>query len=274
MSLRTEQVRINSVKDSACISTVNSRMKPGRRASGTIGECARKPGDSLMQYSSDEMSIYCAALFVQPDGCYVNLPGVDIWTESRDARRYAGPFPVIAHPPCQLWGAMAAVNYARWGGEHNKPGNDGGCFASALGSVRSFGGVLEHPAKTRAWATYGLAYPSSIGWQMTIDGGWVCEVWQSAYGHRANKATWLYYYGDSQPFELRWERPKGTHQIGFYDQRGKSKNKPTLSKKEANATPLAFRDDLLRLVRISNKKAPLQGQAQRGHTTQPSRRAG
>jgi hypothetical protein len=27
---------------------------------------------------------------------------------------------------------MAAVNYARWGGEHNKPGNDGGCFTSAL----------------------------------------------------------------------------------------------------------------------------------------------
>jgi hypothetical protein len=76
----------------------------------------------------------------------------------------------------------------------------------------------------------------------------VCEVWQSAYGHRANKATWLYYCGTNPPFDLRWERPEGTHQIGFHDQRGKVANKPTLGKREANATPLEFRDELLRLA--------------------------
>ena len=189
-----------------------------------------------------------AALFVQVDGAYWNRPEIDAWPEARDARRYAGPMPVVAHPPCQLWGAMAAVNYARWGGEHNKPGNDGGCFAAALESVRRFGGVLEHPAKTRAWAAHGLAKPAAIGWQRTIDGGWVCEVWQSAYGHRANKATWLCYNGANPPFELRWDRPKGTHQIGFHDKRGKAANKPTLGKREANATPLEFRDELLRLA--------------------------
>lgn len=48
-----------------------------------------------------------AALFVQPDGCYAGLPDVDVWPEKRDARGYSGPFPVVAHPPCQLWGAMA-----------------------------------------------------------------------------------------------------------------------------------------------------------------------
>jgi len=189
-----------------------------------------------------------AALFVQADGCYVGLPGVDAWPEHRDARLYAGPYPVVAHPPCQRWGAMADVNYARWGGDHNRPGNDGGCFAAALESVRRFGGVLEHPAKTKAWAAHGLTRPAAIGWQRTIDDGWVCEVWQSAYGHRANKATWLYYVGERPPFQLRWERPVGTHQIGFQDQRGKAANKPTLGKKEANATPLEFRDELLRLA--------------------------
>jgi len=40
----------------------------------------------------------------------------------------------------------------------------------------------------------------------------------------------------------------GTHQIGFHDQRGKAANKPTLGKREANATPLEFRDELLRLA--------------------------
>jgi hypothetical protein len=189
-----------------------------------------------------------AALFVQADGCYAGLPDVDAWPEARDARNYTGPLPVVAHPPCQLWGAMANVNYARWGGDHNKPGNDGGCFAAALASVRRFGGVLEHPAKTKAWAAHGLAQPAGIGWQRTIDGGWVCEVWQSAYGHRAAKATWLYYHGTNPPHELRWERPIGTHQIGFHDQRGKAANKPTLGRREANATPLEFRDELMRLA--------------------------
>lgn len=204
--------------------------------------------------------LLCAALFVQPDGCYAGMPDVDAWPEHRDARRYTGPLPVVAHPPCQLWGAMAAVNYARWGGDHNKPGNDGGCFAAALDSVRRFGGVLEHPAKTKAWAAHGLAKPAAIGWQRTIDGGWVCEVWQSAYGHRANKATWLYYYGTNPPFGLRWDRHEGTHQIGFYDQRGKEANKPTLGRREANATPLEFRDELMRLA-IAAHNAELTGVA-------------
>ena len=189
-----------------------------------------------------------AALFVQRDGCYSNDERIDAWPEFRDARKYNGPFPVVAHPPCQLWGAMAAVNYARWGGDHNMPGNDGGCFLSAICKVVKFGGVLEHPAKSRAFEKYGLTKPKGIGWIENESGGWVCEVWQSAYGHRANKATWLYYFGDNKPFDLRWDRPKGTHQIGFYDKRGKSANKPTLSKKEANATPVEFKEELIKLA--------------------------
>lgn len=204
----------------------------------------------------------CAALFVQQYGCYAGLPHVDAWPENRDARRYAGPLPVVAHPPCQLWGAMANVNYARWGGEHNRPGNDGGCFSSALDSVRKFGGVLEHPAKTRAFAAHGIPKPSGIGWQHVGLHEWVCEVWQSAYGHRANKATWLYYYGTNPPHELRWERPIGTHQIGFHDQRGKAANKPTLGKREANATPIEFRDELLRLA-IAAHNPELKGKQTR-----------
>jgi hypothetical protein len=191
-----------------------------------------------------------AALFVQPDGCYSGFVGVDPWPESRDAMTYAGPYPVVAHPPCQLWGAMSAVNFARWGGEHNRPGNDGGCFEYALAAVNRWGGVLEHPAKSRAWEAYGLCKPRSktgTGWSRSGD-GWVCEVWQSAYGHRANKATWLYYKGSQPPFELCWDRPRGTHQVGFHDQRGKAANKPTISRREANATPRPFAVSLVMLA--------------------------
>lgn len=216
------------------------------------------------------MSGTIAALYVQTDGCYYGLDGVDPWDEDRDARRYPGPHPVVAHPPCQLWGPFAAINYKRWGGEHNRPGNDGGCFLSALRSVLSFGGVLEHPAKTRAWKHFSIDRPINGGWMEITpepspwynDGTvvynprvWVCEVWQSAYGHKANKATWLLYSGATTPFDLRWDRPRGTHQIGFHDQRGKDRNKPTISGKAASATPIEFRDELIRLARWSRGAA-------------------
>lgn len=189
-----------------------------------------------------------AALYVEPKGCYFGLPSVEPWDEARDARLYVGPHPVIAHPPCQRWGAMAAVNYARWGGEHNRPGNDGGCFAAALSAVRLWGGVLEHPKASRAYAAHGLTPPRGLGWTQTGSREWTCEVWQSAYGHRANKATWLVYVGSAPPLELDWSRPVGTHQVGHQDQRGKAKNKPTLSKVESLATPVRFRDALVTLV--------------------------
>ena len=190
------------------------------------------------------MRAVIAALYVQPDGCYAGLDGVDPWPESRDARLYAGPWPVVAHPPCQLWGHFAALNFSRWGGEHNRPGNDGGCFAAALEAVRRWGGVLEHPADSHAWVAHGLTTPLSGGWVRTFDGDWVCEVWQSAYGHRARKRTWLLYVGAAPPPSLKWERRGGVAQVGWFD-----RIKPSLNKREASATPLAFRDVLIAMAR-------------------------
>jgi hypothetical protein len=147
------------------------------------------------------------------------------------------------------------VNFKRWGGEHNRPGNDGGCFAHALACVRRFGGVLEHPAFSDAWKAYGLPRPSGTEWTQSGE-FWVCEVWQSAYGHKARKRTWLLYSGDSPPLDLRWDRTDGTHQIGFHDQRGKDRNKPTVSGKAASATPPEFRDELIRLARHAKDTTP------------------
>ena len=205
-----------------------------------------------------------AAIFVQADGCYSDLEWVDAWPQERDARKYDGNLPVVAHSPCQLWGNLAAVNYSRWGGEHNRPGNDAGCFAAAVESVRRCGGVLEHPANSKTFGTHGLTPPVTMGWQRVTCGGWVCEVWQSAYGHRANKKTWLYYYGANPPAELKWERIVGTHQVGCECRQGIRKtepwrNKPTLTKREANATPVSFRDALLALALRVNDQAHLPG---------------
>jgi hypothetical protein len=188
-----------------------------------------------------------AALFVANPGCYIGLPGVDPWDVTRDARKYEGPWPVVAHPPCQLWVNFAALNFKRYGGEHNRPGNDGGCFASALASVRRWGGVLEHPAFSNAWDAFGLARPSGEGWAPSTRGDgreWACEVWQSAYGHKARKRTWLLYFGVEAPPELNWTKEPGVAQVGWFD-----RIKPTLSKREASATPVAFRDMLIDLAR-------------------------
>ena len=133
-----------------------------------------------------------AALFVETDGAYWNLENVDPWDEARDARKYAGPWPVVAHPPCQRWGRY-------WHGAPRKPhqhrlGEDGGCFAAALTAVRNYGGVIEHPKDSHAWRYFGLSAPPACGGWVQADafGGWTCCVWQGHYGHFAGKGTWLY----------------------------------------------------------------------------------
>lgn len=147
-----------------------------------------------------------AALFVQTGGCYWGLPGVDPWDEARDARLYAGSYPVVAHPPCQRWGKMWAGQplHIKRTGERKVKGDDGGCFASALASVRRWGGVLEHPWGSHAWKHFGLIVPPrSGGWVEADDYGWTCCVEQGRYGHYARKPTLLYAVGcDLQ--ELEW----------------------------------------------------------------------
>lgn len=190
-----------------------------------------------------------AALFVLPDGPYIGLPDVDPWPESRDARLYPGPWPVVAHPPCARWGAF-------WnGGPASKVkkamGDDAGCFASALASVRKWGGVLEHPANSRAWVAHGLSRPDPAGgWHGTLCGGWTTQVDQGNYGHPARKATWLYVHGTDLP-NLRWGKsPTPTRQ----PLRKRTGVVQLMSKRQRSLTPIPFRDLLLDLA--SSVKQP------------------
>lgn len=217
-----------------------------------------------------------AALFVDARGVYPQLLGREnCWANdpddgTDDARQYGGwpdayptqTGPVVAHPPCNLWVNMAAVNWKRYG--RQRPawypgGDDGGCFASALASVRAFGGVLEHPAGSHAWSHHLLGCPmhhGGKGWHLSgpnlldqpagVLQEWQCEVWQSAYGSRMRKRTWLLYCGAHPPFELDWRREPGTHQCGWFD-----RNKPTVGKREASATPEPFARELIRLAEWS-----------------------
>lgn len=197
-----------------------------------------------------------AALFVETNGVYFGLDNVDPWDEQRDARLYAGPHRVVAHPPCQRWGRF-------WHGSTRKPhqyklGDDNGCFEAALRAVRTYGGVLEHPADSHAWKHFGLNRPlRGAGWVFADDeGGWTCYVEQGHYGHMSRKPTWLYTVGTKRP-DLNWSRlpqrldQKMLERYGYEKARrigvvalvgGKDKTKIR------NATPIPFRDLLLSIA--------------------------
>ncbi len=198
-----------------------------------------------------------AALYVHKGGGYFGLPGVDPWDEARDARLYAGPYPVVAHPPCSRWCRLAGLVEARWG---HKRGEDGGCFAAALASVRQWGGVLEHPAYSDAWKAFGLPRPkAAVGWTQGACGGWTCYVEQGRYGHPAKKATWLYAYGVELP-ELKWgkmldrESQAPVSWCGNHVRSGEKR--PRVGKKAAAATPPEFRDILIRMAESAKKAQP------------------
>lgn len=206
-----------------------------------------------------------AALFVQEGGCYFDLPGVDPWPESRDARLYPGPWPVVAHPPCERWG-----RYWYGGpmlhklGRRLKRGDDGGCFAAAITAIRRFGGVLEHPEASSAWSTFGLITPPRRGgWITAGDGlGWTCCVEQGWYGHRAAKATWLYTAHLPDLPSLQWGKSPARIRLdeGFHTKeealaaRARRREqrlgaRARLSRSERSATPIAFRDLLISMAR-------------------------
>lgn len=191
-----------------------------------------------------------AALYVAKGGAYCGIDGVDPWDEERDARLYDGPWPVVAHPPCSRWCRLAGFVEARWG---HKKGEDGGCFASALASVRRWGGVLEHPAYSDAWLAHGLTPPTTgEGWHAAdFLGGWACHVEQGRYGHPAKKATWIYALGTDLP-SLRWGSipdQESTAPVSWCGCRTRTDSRRRLSKKEASATPGEFRDVLIAMAR-------------------------
>ena len=188
-----------------------------------------------------------AALYVERDGPYAGLDDVEVWDEVRDARTYAGPHPVVAHPPCQRWSVMAALSAAQG---FIEIGADGGCFAKALASVRRFGGVLEHPALSFAWSRFGLLKPPSGGGWVAADweGGWTCSVAQGRYGHHAPKQTWLYAVGVDLP-SLDWGKSDAVGRIKHSDnRRGYSRSTPMADRALAASTPAPFRNLLLSMA--------------------------
>lgn len=203
--------------------------------------------------------IEVAALFVATNGPYFGVPNVIPWDVTRDARKYDGPYPVVAHPPCERWGRY-------WGGGPSakvkrRLGDDDGCFASALASVRKWGGVLEHPEASHAFASHGIRRPQwREGWAPAGDGiGSVCCVAQGNYGHPARKLTWLY-SARVRLQELDWTipAPRARLDYGYHSAEERRSrhaevsprvNATRLTTSQNIATPIQFRDLLIGLAR-------------------------
>lgn len=208
-----------------------------------------------------------AVLFAAEKGPYTDDPRFDAWTKARDARKYVGPYPVIAHSPCERFGRY-------WGGGPSakvkrKLGDDEACFISALRSVQLYRGVLEHPAHSYAWDIHRIPHPSpGHGWEcvgeLATGYEWVCHVEQGHYGHPARKATWLYAVGWTKPPELIWGPSKGIRlDEGFHSQRERvtarlAGKKPVkrLSKAECEHTPKPFIEVLYAIAQAQQVVVP------------------
>lgn len=181
-----------------------------------------------------------SVLFARADSIYKQIPGCDVWDIERDARKWPGSRHVVAHPPCRAWGRLR--HFA-------KPRDDEKELAIlAVGNVRQFGGVLEHPAASSLWKAAGLPRPGSGRDEF---GGWSIQVPQFWWGHRAYKSTWLYVVGcePSEIPEIPLVLGEAPCTVGLFSGRDRARARKEISKPEREATPPKFAEWLVELAR-------------------------
>lgn len=188
-----------------------------------------------------------AVLFARSDSVYHCIPGTDVWDADRDALTWPGGCPVVCHPPCRSWGRLR--HFA-------KPRPDERDLAIfAVRQVRAWGGVLEHPASSTLWRCAGLPSAGVIDFA----GGFTLPVPQWWWGHRANKASWLYIVGVTprQLPPMPYRLGEATHVVssshGIHP--GHPRFRPHLSKAEREATPLEFAKWLVDAARLCRRRS-------------------
>lgn len=182
-----------------------------------------------------------SVLFARKDSCYKQLCA-DVWDVDRDATCYKGKNPVVAHPPCRLFGRMRQFSKA------NETEKELAYFA--VDKVREVSGVLEHPAYSTLWKEKQLPKPG----EYDSFGGWTLSIQQHDFGHLAQKSTWLYIIGCSPreipdiPISLDYP----THCIR--PSKNSLKQQKIVSKALREHTPIALAKYLLRLAEKTRNK--------------------
>jgi hypothetical protein len=188
-----------------------------------------------------------AVLYVDPRGPYPGM--VRHWYDAeRDAKKYEGPWPVVAHPPCGPWSVM----------RHLSRETTADCAPLALNAVREFGGVLEHPKGSTFFRAYSLPLPGELPDEW---GGYTIEVSQCDWGHVARKRTWLYIVGTPRGALPPMPAPRTpTHWASGGRTRSSRQGTPVppgikvCSAQQRRRTPPAFAAWLLEIARASPHK--------------------
>jgi len=217
---------------------------------------------------------HVAALYVDPRGPYPALARgeyldlwpagvgptgtpreIECWDETRDARKYDGPHPVVAHPPCGPWSKPHMCSEKTLADTRD-------CGPRAVEQVRAFGGVLEQPAGSKLWTYCLIPHPGSPD---ILGHGYTVEVDQCEWGHVARKRTWLYLVGvprdalEAPPFPGRapthWVSG-GRNQMRKNGKQGGGVVPPGIkvcSAQQRRRTPPLFAEYLVRLARAAVK---------------------
>jgi len=178
-----------------------------------------------------------AVLFARADSVYKTMLDVDVWDEARDARGWPGGSSLVAHPPCRGWGRLRQFSYA------TEPERQ--LARDAVAHIRTFGGVLEHPAESTLWADMRLPRPGQFPDE---SGGWSMAVDQFIFGHRAEKSTWLYIVG-LEPDDLPYLPIRGGSPTHCVRPTKNYPRLPSITKREREATPPSFASWLVELAR-------------------------
>ena len=183
-----------------------------------------------------------AVLFARADSIYKQDESLDVYDIERDARTWPGGCPVVAHPPCRAWGQLSFFA---------KPRPDEKSLAPwAIEQIRKFGGVLEHPSKSKLWPA--LPEPG----QRDEFGGWTLPIFQHWFGHRAEKKTRLYIVGCDPHLipEIPMTLDYPTHVIGGSGRAAFGNKKPEVSKAEREHTPPELAAWLVKLASMCQVK--------------------
>lgn len=179
-----------------------------------------------------------AVLFARADSVYKTIPGCDVYDAERNALTWPGGCPAVAHPPCRAWASLRHCAKPR-------PG-ERDLALWAIEQLRRWGGVLEHPHRSTLWPVAGLPEPGRVdafgGWTLTIDQNW--------WGHRAQKRTRLYVVGcePSDIPDMPLRLGVATHTVGLWSGRNRATCRPSIAKREYEATPPALANWLVDLA--------------------------
>lgn len=166
-----------------------------------------------------------------------HLIDVDLYDKKRDSTTYAANYPVIAHPPCRLWGKLK--HFVEIQPLLRIKEIELGIFCAK--KVIENGGILEHPFDSKLFKVMGLPAGG-----MENELGYTLEIPQRMFGHEMIKNTWFFFsrinYNEIEPIVPAIHcKPLKSIQ--------------NLSHRQREATPAALAEWLIR--QVSKVKQPL-----------------